>query len=127
MLSPCLRDLSMGNDFLCYIDQSGKLFCRGELAGFGAPNDCLSGPVEIEPTITFRSLDAGFAAACAITTSDDLWCWGGDAHQMITSPAACSRADAGRCRTELGRSERGPATAVRQREGHWRHLLQWHE
>lgn len=86
VLSPCLRDLSMGNDFLCYIDQSGKLFCRGELAGFGAPNDCLSGPVEIEPTITFRSLDAGFAAACAITTSDDLWCWGGDAHQMITSP-----------------------------------------
>ncbi|MEZ4226043.1 MAG: hypothetical protein R3B13_34165 [Polyangiaceae bacterium] len=87
VLEPCLRDLSIGNDFLCYIDASGHLFCRGEIAGVGATNDCLDDKVAIQSSTTFRSIDAGFAAACAITTTDELWCWGHDAHQMIASPA----------------------------------------
>ena len=78
--------LTVGDLHACGRTAIGEVFCWG--ANFsgqlgngrqGATGNLSSAPVRVVGLPPVRALDAGRWATCALTTSDEVWCWGAGA------------------------------------------------
>jgi alpha-tubulin suppressor-like RCC1 family protein len=78
------RQVSMGVNSACAIDQDGSLFCWGSradgLVGDGrfSEDDPATLPVEIGSDRAWRSVSLAAAYACAVSVANELYCWGND-------------------------------------------------
>ena len=75
------QEIHAGKENSCGITTAGAAYCWGSDAegelGNGAVTGTQSAPYAVTGGLTFRSMDVGaFSTVCAITTDDDLYCWG---------------------------------------------------
>ena len=87
--------LSAGQDFTCGVTPLGNAFCwgrnaAGALGNGTTTNRTTPGPVTMPAGVLFDSVSAGQDHACAISTSGNVYCWGGNASGQLgtgnTSP-----------------------------------------
>lgn len=79
--------------FSCGISDEGRLFCQGDnfyrQLGADLGDDCDNGAAECTaeplPDLRFSAVSAGGLHACAITTDDQLYCWGWDQWGAVTA------------------------------------------
>lgn len=81
-MTSAIRHVSAGGWFNCAIDTNGQPWCWGDNTfgqlGDGTTTDSPT-PVAVDTSqmaLPITSIDAGMAAACAIDTNDQPWCWG---------------------------------------------------
>jgi alpha-tubulin suppressor-like RCC1 family protein len=71
--------ISAGGGHTCGVD-SGKLWCWGENTygqiGLGTLSASVPTPAQVPLASDVVSVSAGMDSTCAITTTDELWCWG---------------------------------------------------
>ncbi len=76
------KKFSMGFYTTCGIDENGKLYCWGNngetLLGTGKFTPYIQyAPVEIgDPDLSWKDVSVGFKTICAVTTSNQVYCWG---------------------------------------------------
>ncbi len=89
------NSLSAGQDFTCGVTPLGNAFCwgrnaAGALGNGTTTNRTTPGAVTMPAGVLFDSISAGQDHACAISTSGNLYCWGGNASGQLgtgnTSP-----------------------------------------
>ena len=63
---------------VCGITTTGTAYCWGEhhLGNYFSPTSTVPVPVELPASVWVRSLANGGSIACAVSTQDELWCWG---------------------------------------------------
>jgi alpha-tubulin suppressor-like RCC1 family protein len=71
------RDVGIGANHVCAIDDEGSLFCWGRnyLGQLGTGGGARTTPIAIS-TADWREIDAGSAHTCAIRADDVVLCWG---------------------------------------------------
>lgn len=90
-------DIAAGSTHSCAVDDSGAVWCWGSNSA-GQLGDSLaaassSNPVRAAGNHTFRSVEAGDAITCAVTTSDALYCWGSSRSGMLGNDQSSSNLD----------------------------------
>ncbi len=74
--------LSTNGFHTCAITQGGEAYCWGQASYVGEMGDgtteSRTSPVRVlaAADVRFRSLSAGYTHTCAITTADEVYCWG---------------------------------------------------
>lgn len=75
--------ISAGGDHTCGITRSGQAYCWGSNGfgqlGTGTADTQLETPTIVAGGLTFKSISAGANLTCAVTTSNQAYCWGSDA------------------------------------------------
>jgi alpha-tubulin suppressor-like RCC1 family protein len=87
-----VRGLALGDRFSCLHDAMGRVLCWGEnglgqlglQTGTSSPQGVNGNNTAQLPGMTARDLVAGADFACALTTSDEVWCWGNQASGAVT-------------------------------------------
>src|SRR6478672_5426810 len=86
------QQLEAGAGATCGVTTAGELYCWGHMRGMPEPdrctrggdpiastNDCALHPVQLMRGIPVSSVAMGYLHACALTTSNVAYCWGGNA------------------------------------------------
>lgn len=75
--------ISAGSDHTCGITRAGQAWCWGGNGfgqlGTGTADTQLEAPTLVAGGLTFKSISAGANLTCAVTTSNQAYCWGSDA------------------------------------------------
>jgi alpha-tubulin suppressor-like RCC1 family protein len=88
------EEVATGSNHTCAVDTSGHAWCWGydgkQQLGNGSGNSQQNSPVAVAGTHTFTAITAGTTHTCALDTSGQAWCWGGDVKGQLGdgSPAA---------------------------------------
>ena len=82
------REIHAGKENSCGITTSGAAYCWGSDAsgelGNGSTTGVQSAPSLVAGGRTYRQMDVGgFSTVCAVTTGDDLYCWGEGANGSL--------------------------------------------
>ena len=92
-----LATIESGSLYTCGLDTSGGALCWGTFNGFGEQGIGSFVPAHIPTAVVgglnFASLDANnnnitFGTTCAITTSNEAWCWGSNQKGQLGGPSA---------------------------------------
>ena len=75
--------ISAGASFTCGLTPAGVAYCwgandNGQLGDGGIEDRWQIAPVSMPSGHTFVDIDAGADHACGVTTTGEVWCWGGD-------------------------------------------------
>jgi alpha-tubulin suppressor-like RCC1 family protein len=98
-------DITAGGGHSCGIVTGGAAYCwgkddigqLGDDVFAGAPDESTPLAVEMPVGVSFRQIDAGQSTTCAVSTADQLYCWGAYDGGLPTAqanalPTACSYA-----------------------------------
>jgi alpha-tubulin suppressor-like RCC1 family protein len=74
-------DVSVGSDFVCALDGSGKPYCwgsgvKGRLGSGIGSNPDKATPFAVATSTLFARIESGKAHTCALTSAGAVWCWG---------------------------------------------------
>jgi hypothetical protein len=75
-------DVAAGNMNVCALNPAGLVFCVGSNQGgalgaaTGTSADYKLVPTQIASTLSFKSIFVGNLRACAVTSAEDVYCWG---------------------------------------------------
>jgi alpha-tubulin suppressor-like RCC1 family protein len=81
--------VSTQNEVICGIRDGGSLWCWGSnlggRVGVGSADDKASydEPKRVLADTQFRSVDVGNHAVCAVSSDDQLWCWGSNLYGSV--------------------------------------------
>ena len=88
--------ISVSRGTACYVRHNGTLACwgfndagqLGDGGPWGSIENSSDTPVDVAnvENMTFREVAVGMYAACAITTTDELYCWGGGQYGQLGRP-----------------------------------------
>ncbi len=92
-----VKDVTMGQGFICAITENGKAYCQGNRANgqLGNPNPgCndyvyCSDPVPVDSSKSFSTIKAKDHTVCALTADKRaVYCWGknGETEEVVNSP-----------------------------------------
>ena len=75
-----VKEVAAGGDFTCILNVTGAVSCWGSNAGqvLGLPANVAATPTPnpLSSSAVFTSISAGLRHACAITTAQQVYCWG---------------------------------------------------
>ncbi len=86
----------------CVLMLSGRLACWGDNSAFqlGADTACTHNvggqfgfgcaPIRLGDNWRFKQISAGAYHTCAVTTTEDLYCWGANSHGQLGAPASAT-------------------------------------
>ena len=85
-------DVSVGKDFVCALNGSGKPYCWGSNVkgrlGTGN-NTTFTTPVASDTTTTFVSIESGMKHTCALTSTGAMECWGSNEEGQMGERLYC--------------------------------------
>ena len=82
------RTVSAGGFFTCGVTWGQGISCwgmnrSGQLGNGSTDQAAHSSPEPVRATVTFRSVAAGMAHACGVSTSGEMYCWGANSSGQL--------------------------------------------
>ncbi|MEW5916192.1 MAG: protein kinase [Gemmatimonadota bacterium] len=79
--------ITAGRNHTCAVTTGNDAYCWGSnsagQAGVGTPSDAVLAPQRVETTAQLRSVAAGLAHTCALTTGNTAYCWGANNYGQL--------------------------------------------
>jgi alpha-tubulin suppressor-like RCC1 family protein len=81
------RDLAAGSNHTCGLTDGDNVYCWGSngegQVGFGRTQSHAGVPVPVAGNVAFTSVSAGFVHSCAVASTGEVYCWGGNAQRQL--------------------------------------------
>jgi len=93
-VTPCACDVVTTSSFACSLMSDGTVYCWGQRAGLNADGGLHSaqpeGPKPLAGLPKMKAIASGQGSVCAITTTNEAWCWGYDGSEQLGYDASAS-------------------------------------
>gem|GEM_PF-456429 len=91
------QSISTGGFFTCGVTVGGQAYCwgmnrSGQLGNGSTDQDAHPSPEPVRADVTFRSVAAALAYACAVSTSGEMYCWGSNSTGQLGTGGRTSSA-----------------------------------